>query len=72
MNKNHQIIHDQLTLSEGSTSHLFPVLVDLHQPISDIVEANFIRYIIDQQYSLSTSVIGGCNRFEAFLTCRIP
>lgn len=47
-------------------------LVDIPQPFGDALETLSVRYVVDQHYTHSTSIVGRCDRVEPLLAGGVP
>ncbi len=48
------------------------MLINLLEPVLDIVKSDFLSAVVDEDDAHGSLVIGLCDRAEPLLTCRVP
>lgn len=64
--------HIALVTDKKLVDTLSSISVDLLQPLLDVVKGVLVGHVIDDNDAVCTSVVGRCNRAEAFLAGGIP
>mmetsp|Transcript_16219 Transcript_16219/g.41144 ORF Transcript_16219/g.41144 Transcript_16219/m.41144 type:complete len:211 (+) Transcript_16219:303-935(+) len=67
-----RLVHVALVPDEDLTNVVLGVVLDLANPVLDVLETAAVRHIVDQQDALRTPKVGGRDRAEALLAGGVP
>jgi hypothetical protein len=63
--------HVALVAHEDLVDALGRMLLNITNPVSDVIEASVVRHVVGQEDAHGAAVVGRRNRSESFLTSRI-